>query len=191
MPTLPLDVSCLPIPEKYSNLTFSGNTDGKAPNLGVVVHVAAPPHVVFDNLTRLKDDGGEFVLLERGDDKSPWPVMSNGVRIFAFDTNDDIFSFDPNTPYKMTYRIVSSKVPFLFGVCATLEVVRGPTENTSVFMDTGIVHSLIPQCLLSAFFRKMVWGPILKRAEKEFASGTWKEKYKGPATPPPCDRQFA
>lgn len=149
----------------------------------------APPHVVFDNLTRLKEDGGAFVLTENGDGKSPWPVMSDGVRIFAFGVNDDIFSFDPNSPYKFTYRIITSKLPILFGVCATLEVARGPTEDSSVFIDYGIVDSLIPNCILSAFFRKVIWGPILKRAEKEFKNGTWEKKYRGPLPPPLCSRQ--
>ena len=114
---------------------------------------------MWDNITRLKEKAVKFELTEPGTGTSPWPILRDGVRIFAFDINDDVFSYDPANPFKCTHRIITSKAPIIHGACATLEIIKGEDENTSYVCDYGTMDTIILNFMLSWFFRKLIWGP--------------------------------
>lgn len=146
---------------------------------------------MWDNITRLKEKGGKFELTEPRTGTSPWPVLRDGVRIFAFDINDDVFLFDPANPYKCTYRIITSKAPIIHGACAILEIIKCEYESMGYFWDYGTMDTMLPNFVLNWLFRKLILGPLLKRKDREFLDGSWEHKYTGLIPPPACTTSIA
>lgn len=108
-----------------------------------------------------------------GDGNSPWPVMSNGVHLFAFDVNDEIMSWDKSNPYAFTYRVIKTKVPIFRGVTGAIEIFDGPTPSESVFTFVGCFDNVVPAGITKIILRYFVMGPACKRAATEYAQGLW------------------
>ena len=96
----PTDMRCpiLPLSDADAGkYTFAGNIPS-VPNVSWQLDCNAPKHVLWDVLTRSVEDGGGMQLLAEGRTGSPWPLAKDGVRIFAFDVNDEIVTIDPGRP---------------------------------------------------------------------------------------------
>ena len=117
--------------------------------------------------------------------KSPWPMVKDGVHVFAFDVNDEVLSFDPANPYSFTYRVISTKAPPFRGVTGAIEVREGAKPNTSVLSFVGHFDNKAPAFLIRFILKRVVLGRRCKAAAREYKrEGEYPAKYTGPRPPP-------
>lgn len=111
------------------------------------------------------------------------PFVS-GTHALGFGVNDEILVFEPETPYKLTYYVIKTKIPAFDGLTGVIQIVEGEEKDTSRMEFAGKFSNVFPVPMIALITRHLVIGrPMAVKAEADWAENKG-ENYTGP-TPIP------